>query len=320
MEWLDGFIGPSYTPMEVEITEIPPLEPGELSLIDMHSVLNVTTILQCELEMIGVHLADNPDLLRQSLAFCRQLVAGLSDLAQTVDLAQRLPEYEQTVLNEIVAASTVYPLHAAQHDHRETVDNIRSIFRIFEVRAREILARLQAPEDWVCFPIESLRRDFQEVFNAIEKNSKGRYRIMYNLARQQSHDYYFDFVIESSDGLSISLPLLVKDVIRDLIANARKYTAPGGTINIGLYETPAELRFVVQDTGCGIPPDELQTVVAYGQRGSNVQQFRTMGGGFGLTKAFLVTQQFGGRMWIKSELGIGTRITLVLTRPDAHTA
>ena len=45
-----------------------------------------------------------------------------------------------------------------------------------------------------------------------------------------------------------------------------------------------------------------------------------MGGGFGLTKAFLVTQQFGGRMWIKSELGIGTRITLVLPRPDAHTA
>jgi signal transduction histidine kinase len=44
-----------------------------------------------------------------------------------------------------------------------------------------------------------------------------------------------------------------------------------------------------------------------------------MGGGFGLTKAFLVTKQFGGRMWIKSELGVGTRITLKLPRPGSAT-
>jgi signal transduction histidine kinase len=116
------------------------------------------------------------------------------------------------------------------------------------------------------------------------------------------------------------MPLFFKDVMRDLIANARKYTAPGGTINVGVYETDAELRFVVQDTGRGIPPDELQTVVHYGRRGSNVQQVRTMGGGYGLTKAFLVTKRFGGRFWIKSELGVGTRITIIVPRPAAPRA
>ncbi|MFI5336977.1 MAG: histidine kinase, partial [Opitutales bacterium] len=145
--------------MEVEITEIPPLEPGEQSLIDMHSVLEVTTILQGELEMIGLNLADTPELLVRSLAFCRELITGLSDLARTVDLARRLPEYEQIVLDEIVAASTAYPVQAVRHDQRETVDNIRSVFRLFAIRAREILARLEAPEQWVCFPIEALRRD-----------------------------------------------------------------------------------------------------------------------------------------------------------------
>ena len=41
----------------------------------------------------------------------------------------------------------------------------------------------------------------------------------------------------------------------------------------------------------------------------------TMGGGFGLTKAYLVTRQFGGRMWIASRPGAGTRITLSIPRP-----
>lgn len=155
------------------------------------------------------------------------------------------------------------------------------------------------------------------MFAAIEKNSKGRYRIIYNLARQQASDYYIDFEIESANRRTIALPQFFHDVMRDLIANARKYTAPGGTINVGVYETDAELRFVVQDTGRGIPPAEIQTVVHYGKRGSNVQQVRTMGGGYGLTKAFLITQRNGGRFWIKSELGAGTRITLLIPRLPA---
>jgi len=40
-----------------------------------------------------------------------------------------------------------------------------------------------------------------------------------------------------------------------------------------------------------------------------------MGGGFGLTKAFLVTKRLGGRMWIRSAVGAGTRITLKVPLP-----
>jgi|GEM_PF-2793617 len=40
-----------------------------------------------------------------------------------------------------------------------------------------------------------------------------------------------------------------------------------------------------------------------------------MGGGFGLTKAYSVVRRFGGRMWIDSAEGRGTRITLRLPRP-----
>lgn len=303
--------------METEITEIPSLQPGEVSLVEMHSLLNVMNVLHGELTLIGLHLADDPGLLRQGLAICERVKASFTDPAVARHFAEGLATDRQVIFAEIAAAAQSHPAASAA-ELEGSVDNIRSVLRILAVRAEETRARAGEPGRWIAYAIEALRADFLDVFAAIEKNSKGRYRIIYNLARQQPRDYYVDFVIESTGGRTIAMPLFFKDVIRDLIANARKYTAPGGTINVGLYETERELRFVVQDTGRGIPPDEIQTVVHFGRRGRNVQDVQTMGGGYGLTKAFLITKRFGGRFWIKSELGTGTRITIVIPRPAAR--
>jgi len=59
--------------------------------------------------------------------------------------------------------------------------------------------------------------------------------------------------------------------------------------------TRAELRFVVQDIGLGIPGNEIRTVVGFGRRGRNVRHIHPMGGGFGLTKAVLVARELVGR-------------------------
>ncbi|MSU71205.1 MAG: ATP-binding protein [Opitutus sp.] len=72
-----------------------------------------------------------------------------------------------------------------------------------------------------------------------------------------------------------------------------------------------------KNTGRGIPADERAAVVEFGRRASNVGNVRTMGGGFGLTKAFLATKQFGGRFWIATEVGVGTRVRIHVPRPVA---
>jgi signal transduction histidine kinase len=155
------------------------------------------------------------------------------------------------------------------------------------------------------------------VFAAIERNSHGRYRILYNAALQQPSDYYVDFKIETDLDGKFRMPPVLQDVMRDLIANARKYTAPGGHITAALHAGTDGLRFVVHDDGRGIPHDEIKEVVGFGKRASNVGEVRSMGGAFGLTKAFLVTKQFGGRFWIASKLGRGTRVRLWIPPPGA---
>jgi signal transduction histidine kinase len=117
------------------------------------------------------------------------------------------------------------------------------------------------------------------------------------------------------------MPTIFQDVLRDLLANARKYTKPGGRITAGLRQNSDLLRFLIIDNGIGIPPAEILNVVKFGYRASNVADRVTHGGGFGLTKAFYVTRKFGGQMWVDSAgvEGKSTRVEICIPLPESLT-
>jgi signal transduction histidine kinase len=296
----------------MEITEIPLLSPEEIADVEQHSLLNLINVLQSELICIGLDLTGNCNLLHDSMASCIRIKESFCNPEKTKHFAQNASSESMAILAEINAISAKYP-GKSEVNTKASRDNIVSVLHILEERAQETLTRLDDPDKWCDFSPEEIHLELLEFFAAIEKNSKGRYRFIYNIARQQPSDYFCGVTIEATVP-QLAMPLLVKDSMRDIIANARKYTAPGGTINVGILETATELRIVVQDTGCGIPADELQSVFHFGVRGSNAQHMQTMGGGLGLTKAFLVTKRFGGQLWISSELGVGTRITIAIPR------
>ena len=302
---------------EIEIVAIPELTDGQDSLMDLHSVLNLLNVIHGELTVMGLELADDPELMNDGLKRCESMKADLMNPAASLRHIESLPETKAEI-DAIVAATLVrFPQQAELQSVQESVGNIAAVFQIFEVRAREILARKKEPGKWVEMSIDDIQADFQSVFAAMEKHSHGRYRILCNLAMQESNDYFVDFAVQADEGRdTIAMPLIFKDVMRDLIANARKYSPLGSSIIVGLYESSDSLKFVVQDTGRGIPASEIKKVFEYGERGSNVEGVRTMGGGFGLTKAFYITKQFGGRFWITSEVDQGTRIRIELPRPS----
>jgi signal transduction histidine kinase len=300
---------------EIEITEIPPLAPGEQSIVDFHSVVNVLNVLHGELIVLGLTVADDEHLLAKGLALCDEVLGSLTDRERALRHAAGVEVMEREVFAEI--AEKVAGRPPADAEYEEAMANLRSVFAILKVRARELLARAATPERWEEFDVLALRQNFTDVFAAIERNSHGRYRILYNAALQQPSDYYVDFKIETDLDGKFRMPPVLQDVMRDLIANARKYTAPGGHITAALHAGTDGLRFVVHDDGRGIPHDEIKEVVGFGKRASNVGEVRSMGGAFGLTKAFLVTKQFGGRFWIASKLGRGTRVRLWIPPPGA---
>jgi signal transduction histidine kinase len=101
--------------------------------------------------------------------------------------------------------------------------------------------------------------------------------------------------------------------MRDLAANARKYTAPGGALRVTLAEDGDGLLLRVSDTGRGIPEEEIVEVVRFGRRGRPDGRVH-FGGGYGLTKACHFAHAFGGRIWIRSAPGAGTTVTIRIPR------
>ncbi len=305
---------------DLEIKSLPPLSAGERSLLEMHSILVILNILHGRLQLLGDQIAEDTGLFQASIDHCARIRSLLSEPRLCVAELKRAPACIAEIRSAVDAACAAYPEASMIEARRRSIESVHSTLDVFAARALESLERFENPAAWVDFSVAELRADMRGVFGAIEKNSGGRYHIRHNFALKEDGDYYLDFQIESPTGSTVFLPAAFRDVIRDLLANARKYSAPGGTISAGLVETDDRIFFSVQDCGIGIPQDQLEEVCQFGRRGRNVLNIRTMGGGYGLTKAVLLTLEFGGRFRISSQLGLGTRIRIEIPLPTDRAA
>jgi signal transduction histidine kinase len=274
--------------------------------------LNIYNVLLNELAQMGRDLTGDVSLLNQSLAECASRGQRLATPEHALHDASHTGDLESLVHRELAPHLQRTVHHGADAATRVTHAQLDALLWILSVRSREFVARSFGPVHTTHVAIGDLELDLQEFFQAMQEHSRGKYRFVYNLAVQETRDYYVDLRFASTRSSSIVMPTLLRDVMRDLIANSRKYTAPGGQLRIALHTGPAGLRCVIEDNGRGIPAAELADVIHYGRRGSNVGDVRSYGAGCGLTKAFLVTRKLGGRFWIASEPGRGTRIRIWL--------
>lgn len=286
----------------------------QLAQLDLHSFLNILNILMGDLQLLEIDLA-NSQWLAETTRLGKELLALVQAGKLDEEATAKAASLHAAFLKEWSDVLRRTPEAANQPHAREAAANLDSILKVMTVRLSEYQERVRTGILWKPHSIAQLTNNFVNFFAALEKNSKGRYHIIFNIASQDPADYLVNFRIESVDGDTITMPPVLQDVFRDLIANARKYTQPGGSIAAGLHDNGKELRLAVEDTGCGIPPEEVERVVEFGYRASNVRERATKGGGFGLTKAYYLTSQLGGTMWISSTLGKGTRVTVHIPRP-----
>lgn len=101
-------------------------------------------------------------------------------------------------------------------------------------------------------------------------------------------------------------------VFTNLVGNAMKFTPSKGVITIEIAsEGPREVRFTVSDTGSGIPQDELPRIFEKFFRGGSVPP-EARGAGLGLAIVRTLIELHGGRVWVESQVGVGSRFSLSL--------
>jgi two-component system NtrC family sensor kinase len=110
-------------------------------------------------------------------------------------------------------------------------------------------------------------------------------------------------------------PIRIRQVVDNLITNAIKYTPEGGKISSSLRVEDELLIFEVADTGVGIPPADQPHIFEKFYRASNAPK-GTPGTGLGLAIVKTIVEAHRGRIWVDSEVGKGTKFTVVLPPYD----
>jgi two-component system phosphate regulon sensor histidine kinase PhoR len=120
--------------------------------------------------------------------------------------------------------------------------------------------------------------------------------------------------VESSEGL----PLLdadrdkIKQVLLNLLSNAIKYNRPNGTVMLRAeVSEEKEIALYIQDTGLGIPDESLPHLFQKFYR-VREHESRVAGTGLGLSICKQIINGHGGRIEVKSKIGVGTVFSVFL--------
>lgn len=194
---------------------------------------------------------------------------------------------------------------------REALDSIREQTRVLTQMVNQLLdvSRIEAG---------GLRLEMQEVvlrdlFERVHRTFKA-------LARKQHVNLRVQLSADSPASLPGDPDRLRDQVLGNLISNAFKFTPEGGTVSVRGRPEGEWMVIEVEDTGSGIPQDQLPHVFdKFFQVG---EQARSKGAGLGLTIAHEVVTGHAGAISVESTPGVGTcfRIRLPMSREVAEAA
>jgi PAS domain S-box-containing protein len=102
----------------------------------------------------------------------------------------------------------------------------------------------------------------------------------------------------------------LRQVLVNLVGNAIKFTEQGEiVVSVGLEESENDaitLRFSVADTGVGIPSKKVETIFQPFEQADGSTTRRFGGSGLGLTISSKLVELMGGRLWVVSQVGLGS--------------
>lgn len=120
-----------------------------------------------------------------------------------------------------------------------------------------------------------------------------------------------------SPGVTVMAdPALLSRLLRNLLENAVKFTAPKGNILVEVAQTPAENLLRVADDGIGIAPEHQENVWQRFYQVDTARSEDASGAGLGLAMVSQIARLHGGFMTLESQPDKGSRFTLHLPRSN----
>jgi len=104
----------------------------------------------------------------------------------------------------------------------------------------------------------------------------------------------------------------IETVLRNLIANAIKFTKPDGIIKLETEIKDDEIAISVSDSGIGMSTESINKLFKIEVHHTTVGTNNETGTGLGLLLCKEFVEKHGGKIWVESELGMGSKFSFTL--------
>ncbi len=291
-------------------------KPISLSPEEFRRLRGEFKVLENEVKLIRGKLQERQrELIRE-----RELALRLTEQAQAEARAKSeylasMSHEIRTLINAVLGFTELLqesPLSDKQREHLKTIvvsgrmmlDIVNDILDLAKVEA----GRLNLEE--IDFHLEEL---VVEVFRIIRSRLDGK-----------PVDLFYRIAPDVPPFLNGD-PTRLKQILINLLDNALKFTERGEvgleiSLESGETALPGRhpLRFVVQDSGIGIPEDRLDRIFDSFCQADDATTRLYGGTGLGLTLCKTFVEKMGGRIWVESEVGRGSRFLFVITLPEGR--
>jgi signal transduction histidine kinase len=107
----------------------------------------------------------------------------------------------------------------------------------------------------------------------------------------------------------------LRQVLLNLVSNSAKYSPRGGKIEISVVNHNAdEILLSVKDQGIGIPENQLEKLFQKFSRVDSDEVSNIKGSGLGLWISREIIKAHGGKIWVESEVGVGSTFMFTLKK------
>jgi len=184
-----------------------------------------------------------------------------------------------------------------------TREELLDYFRQIASCGATLLALLDDLLDLAKFESGRMRLELQDMaVDEVAQEAVDEFATIYK-ERQLELDLEVEAGLRSMRGDRMRL----RQVFRNLLSNAAKFTPAGGRVALRVAGHGALVRVTVEDQGKGIPAEELEVVFDRFSQASN-NRSGAGGTGLGLPLCREIIQMHGGRIWAENRSPAGTRM------------
>jgi signal transduction histidine kinase len=130
--------------------------------------------------------------------------------------------------------------------------------------------------------------------------------------RATRHGITLDVAVDDRLGDFVGDERKIKQILLNLLSNAVKFTPEGGRIGIKARQADGSVEISVTDSGIGIAPEDQPKIFEEFRQVGADYAHKVEGTGLGLTLAKKFVELHGGKIWVESEVGKGSKFTFTL--------